>query len=273
MSRWHLERVEAVLAQATGRFADALGHAEEARTLFAIHEDELGAEGMYLGFRSGLEMHSGWTTETSTRWDAIDLSQAPPFLGELPLLGPAVAHLGAGRMDQSRALYDRLSAADGWAAPTANSQSIWLHMHVVRIRLASELGVLDDLPPLLEATAAFRGTHVASGGGSIAYEGPVELWLGVGARALGDWNSADRDLAAAAEIARAAGTPGFEVHARVERAATLLARANPTDLSEAHRQLDTARPIASADRDARVPRPHQRSRQFTARRHGTALAP
>jgi DNA-binding CsgD family transcriptional regulator/tetratricopeptide (TPR) repeat protein/nucleoside-triphosphatase THEP1 len=244
MARWHLERVEAVLAQAVGRFADALDHAERARALFAAHEDALGAEAMYLGFRSGLEMHSGRTNETSARWDAIDLTKAPSFLGDLPLLGPAVAHLGVGRVDHSRALYSRLGPAEGWAAPKASNDAIWLHMYVVRIMLASKLGVLGDLPPLLGAVAGVRGTHVASGGGAVAYEGPVELWLGVGARALGDWDAADRELGSAVAIAQASGTPGFEVHARVERAATLLDRARPTDAAEARRMLEAARPMA-----------------------------
>ena len=244
--RWHLARVEAVLAQAVGRFADALIHAEHARALFAVHEDQLGAEAMYLGFRGGLEMHAGWTDETSARWDAIDLDQAPSFLGELPLLGPAVAHLGTGRVEQSAALYRRLSPAEGWAAPAASNDSIWLHMYAMRILLASRLGMLDDLPPMLEAVSKLRGAHVASGGGAIAYEGPVELWLGIGVRALHDWDAADRELATAAENANVSGTPGFEVHAQVERADALMARARADDLTEARRLLDAARPTAVA---------------------------
>lgn len=245
MARWHSERVTAVLDQAQGRFADAMVHAEAARALFAAHEDELAAEAMYLGFRSGVEMHAGWTDETSTRWAAVDLAAAPPFLGDLPFIGPAVAHLGAGRVDESRAFYGRLGPAQGWAAPSASNASIWLHMYVMRILLASRLGVLDDLPPLLDAVAAVRGAHVASGGGVVSYEGPVELWLGVGARALGDWDTADREFATAAEIARVSGTPGFEVHANVERAATLVDRGKQDDLSEIRLLLEAARPVAS----------------------------
>jgi DNA-binding CsgD family transcriptional regulator len=245
MARWHLERVAAVLDQAQGRFADAMAHAEAARALFAAHEDELGAEAMYLGFRSGVEMHAGWTDETSARWAAVDLAAAPAFLGDLPLLGPAVAHLGAGRLDESRAFYGRFGPAQGWAAPSASNGSIWLHMYVMRILLASQLGVLDDLPPLLDAVAARRGAHVASGGGVVSYEGPVELWLGVGARALGDWDTADRELATAAEIARLSGTPSFEVHANVERAETLVDRGNRDDHPEIRRLLETVRPTAT----------------------------
>jgi DNA-binding CsgD family transcriptional regulator/tetratricopeptide (TPR) repeat protein/nucleoside-triphosphatase THEP1 len=245
MARWHLERVAAALDQARGRFTDALAHAEVARELFAAHEDELGAEAVYLAFRSGVELHAGWTDETATRWAVLDLASAPPFLGDLPLIGPAVAYLGAGRVDESRSLYGQLGPAPGWAAPSASNDSIWLHMYVMRILLASRLGVLDDLPPLLDAVAAVRGVHVASGGGVVSYEGPVELWLGVGALALGDWDTADQELATAAEIAREAGTPGFEVHASVERAATLVDRNKKGDHAECGRLLDAARPVAT----------------------------
>jgi DNA-binding CsgD family transcriptional regulator len=117
-------------------------------------------------------------------------------------------------------------------------------MYVVRIMLASQIGVPGDLPPLLRAVSELRGTHVASGGGAVAFEGPVELWLGIGAHALGDWDAADRDLEAAAASARLAGTPGFEVHASVERAANLLDRGSPADVKVVDRLLDTARPIA-----------------------------
>lgn len=131
----------------------------------------------------------------------------------MPLLGQAVAHAGAGRRDLARAAYDRLSPAKGWAAP----ESLWLQMHAIRVHLATRLGVLDDIPALLAALEPHRGRTIASGGGTVGYDGPVELWLGVGAAALGDFDAADRDLAAAGQFARRSGTPGFAVHVDMER--------------------------------------------------------
>ena len=114
IARWHLARCEAVMAQATARFSDALAHADEARRLFARLEDPLGAQGIYLGYRTTVAMHTGWTDELAASWQALDISQAPPFLGELPLLGPAMAMAGIGDLQGARALYDRLSPATGW---------------------------------------------------------------------------------------------------------------------------------------------------------------
>ena len=109
MGRWHEARVEAALAQATGRFSDGLAHAETARRLFATLEGTLGAEQMYLGYRTGVETHAGWTDELADRWRLRDSDWFPPFVGELPLLGPALAHAAVGRLDAARGYYARLS--------------------------------------------------------------------------------------------------------------------------------------------------------------------
>ena len=240
MARWHQARVEAALAQATGRFGEGLEHAEVARRLFAALESPMGAEQMYLGYRTGVERHAGWTEELAELWKARDSDYFPPFVGELPLLGPAVAHAGVGRLDAARAYYARLSPAAGWAQPP----SLWLQGHGIRVHVAARLGVLEDLPPLLAAMEAHRGRHVASGGGALTYDGPVELWLGIGAAALGHLDAADRDLAAAHDASRRSGAPAFAVHAGVERALVLLARGRPGDAQQARDLLDTARPDA-----------------------------
>ena len=240
MARWHQARVEAALAQATGRFAEGLEHAEVARRLFAALESPMGAEQMYLGYRTGVERHAGWTDELADLWKARDSDWFPPFVGELPLLGPASAHAGAGRLDAARAYYARLTPAAGWDPPP----SLWLQSHAIRIHVAVRLGVLEDLPPLLATMELHRGRHVASGGGALTYDGPVELWLGIGAAALGHLDDAARDLAAAADISRRSGTPAFAVHAGVERALALLARGKPGDAQQARDLLDAARPDA-----------------------------
>jgi DNA-binding CsgD family transcriptional regulator len=240
VSRWHLARVEAALAQATGRFVEGLEQAAVARRLFAALESPTGAEQMYLGYRTAVARHAGWTEELAELWKARDSDYFPPFVGELPLLGPAFAHAGVGRVDAARAYYARLTPAAGWDQPP----SLWLQSHSIRIQVAVRLGILDDLPPLLAAMEPHRGRHVASGGGVLTYEGPVELWLGVGAGALGHLDTAERDLATAAGIARRSGTPAFAVHAGVEQALVLLARGKPGDAQHARALLDAARPDA-----------------------------
>ena len=240
MARWHGARMEAALAQATGRFAEGLAYAEVARRLFATLESPMGAAQMYLGYRTGVERHAGWTEDLADRWRARDSDWFPPFVGELPLLGPAMAHAGVGRLDAARTYYARLSPAAGWDPPP----SLWLQIHAIRIHLAVRLGVLDDLPPLLAAMEPHRGRHVASGGGALTYDGPVELWLGIGAAALGHPDAAARDLTAAVDISRRSGTPAFAVQAGVELASVLLARGKAGDAQQARDLLGAARPDA-----------------------------
>lgn len=240
VARWHLERVEAALAQATGRLGDALTHAERARGLFARIEGPMGADAMYMGVRLMIELHAGATDEVAAWWSASDPATSPPFLGELPLLGPCQALLGVGDRDEARRWYARCSPAEGYAPPP----SLWLNLHAVRLNVATSLGVLDDVEPLMAGLEPHRGRHAGSGGGLVTYLGPVELWLGVGAAALERWDDAERDLAFAGDDARRAGAPGFGVHADVELAAVLAARGREGDRGRARSVLEAARPEA-----------------------------
>ncbi len=240
IARWHLARVETALAQATGRLAESSEHALEARRLFAQLESPYVADGMYYGVRMAIELHAGWTTELDEAQTSIDLSQAPPFLGEMPLLGPALTAAARGDLDRARVAYNRMSPAAGWAPPPELS----VQMFAVRIDAAVRIGVRDDLPALLAALEPHRGRHIGTGGGIVTYLGATELWLGIGEGALEQWDAAERDLAAAGDVARASGTPGFAVHADVERATVLLARRGPGDAQTARALLVDARPIA-----------------------------
>lgn len=100
--------------------------------------------------------------------------------------------------------------------------------------------------------------HVASGAGAVAYTGPVELWLGVGNRFLGQFDQAVMDLEHAVRSCAVAGARGFHAEAQYELATTLARRGCPGDLARA-RSLAAAAgrqaaelgmpPIASAARD------------------------
>lgn len=245
IARWHQVRTEAALAQATARFDDAEKLALEARQLFARLETVFGASAMYLGFRIGVELHTGATRQLAEAWDALDIDQAPPFLGELPLVGSASAALAVG--DRRRALhwYRQLPAVTGWVPPAA----VTLHLLATRVQLAVALGETADLPALYDTLLGYRSLHVGSGGGIVNYLGPVELWLGVAASGLLRFDSAIEHLVRAAEVADAIGAAGFAVQARVELAEALVGRGGAglgdTGDGEAARSvLGLARPTA-----------------------------
>ena len=79
----------------------------------------------------------------------------------------------------------------------------------------------------------FRGQHVADGAGAVAFNGPVELYLGSAASHLGLLDDAVADLEAASRSCAANGAAGFDVQSRFELATVLTRRARPGDLARA----------------------------------------
>lgn len=159
----------------------------------------------------------------------------------MPALGSAEASLRRGDRDGALDRYRRVGPPRGWSVPDYMGLYPW----ALRLRVAAALGLTDELPPLLDALEPRRGQHVAQSGGMINYLGSIDLWTGIARAALRRWDEAGRDLAAASHAAEVAGTPGFRVHADVERAEVLAARAAPGDAAHARRLLTAARPVAA----------------------------
>ena len=242
VARWHLLRIGAMVAQATGRFEEAEELAVSGRDLFAAIDDPYGARYMWLGFRTSLALHTGIDQEIVAGWEGFDVAGSPPFLGDMPVFGPMMAFAANGDRDSAIALYDRLAPMERWRPP----RFFWTMLHAMRLQLAVALGRLADVPHLLGALGRLRGFHACASAGSVVYAGPVELSLGIGARALGDWDQAVTDLDAALSICRTAGARGFAVQASVELAAARRARRGRGDIEEASALLARARPEAEA---------------------------
>ena len=242
MSQFHLARCEGLIAQATGRFDDARRWAHQSCDLFARLEDPLGARAMQAAFDTFVALHTGFTPEVAAVWDTIDLTQAPPFLGDLPVLHALVAFLGVGDAPRARAFYDRLAPVDAWQPP----RFLWLHLHATRMWSAVGLGRLDDVEVLIAALDQHRGRHIATGAGGMTYHGPVELWTGIGAAALGQLDDAVADLRGAHDTCTRIGAPAFALQAGTELVRTLRRRSAPGDLAEARHLLDDLTPRAEA---------------------------
>lgn len=233
MSQFHLARCEGLLAQATGRFDDARGWAQQTCDLFARLEDPVGALAMQAAFDTFLALQTGFTPEIVAAWDTFDLSQAPPFLGDLPVLHPLVAFLGVDDLPRARALYARLAPLDAWRPP----RFLWLHLHATRLWSAVGLGRLDDVEGLVVELDQHRGRHIAAGGGGMTYHGPVELWTGIGRVALGRLDDAITDLRDASQTCNRIGAAAFAIQAGAELVRALHSRDAPGDLIEAQALL------------------------------------
>jgi DNA-binding CsgD family transcriptional regulator len=106
--------------------------------------------------------------------------------------------------------------------------------------LAAALGRVAELEVILDRLEAYRGEHATAAG--VAYDGPVELTLGIGRARLGELDRAIEELRTAVASAQAAGAPGFVAEAQFHLATALAAR----DPAAARATAETARRTAHA---------------------------
>ena len=126
-------------------------------------------------------------------------------------------------------VYRSLGPVGGWG-PLPH---LVLFSYAFGIAVVVPLGLSADINPLYDRLDRFRGHHVVSGAGAVAYFGPVELWLGIAAHHLGRLDAAVTDLELAARTCQHNGAVGFQVEATVELAAVLARRDRPGDANQA----------------------------------------
>jgi DNA-binding CsgD family transcriptional regulator len=243
MARWHLARVESVLAQATGRFADAIAAGSRARDLFAVLETPAGADAILLGLRNQIADHIGYDDAILRGWEQIlEVGPYPPYLGDLPWLGPIPAACAAGRSDLARSWYARLAPVASWQLPP------FLEIPLLTFRLLAAIGLdrNEDVAALVERLGPFRGRHAVGCAGVVSYGGCVEGYLGKAQAVLGRWDAAVADLRRALTIAEEAGTPSFAVEVAADLAHALVGRGRPGDAGEAAGLVGRYRPEAVA---------------------------
>jgi DNA-binding CsgD family transcriptional regulator len=240
LARWHLRQCQAVLAQAQARFGDARVLADQACT--AMSSTATGYDSAMTNRAAVLsmaELHTGEVVELTGL-----LRAGPPDQPELPTAGVIFSIAAArmlvarGQLTEAATVYRRLGPPAAWRSiPHAATVC-----YALGIRTAVALGAFDDVAVLHARLDRFRGQHGASGAGATAYNGPLELYLGVAAAALGRYDGAVEDLEAAARACAANGAAGFHVEARYELAATLARRASGGDLRRARAlALDVAK--------------------------------
>jgi DNA-binding CsgD family transcriptional regulator len=226
---WHLDVVTACLAQAQGRFAEALTVGRRAYDRMRVIEREP-ASGAYFALQCGLSCHLGVTEDGLAL--ARHFHDPPPRFRLMSKLTRAFLLLRAGFRDEALDFYRRSGPIAEWDLPAF----FVLPGLVDAVLVTSGLGLTDDLKVILPRLAEFRGEHAAGNG--VAYMGPVTLALGRGHLALGEHEQAVEDLTAAVDEASRAGAPAFAAEARWHLAAAL--RAVGRDADAVHRAADRA---------------------------------
>ena len=84
------------------------------------------------------------------------------------------------------------------------------------MNLAILVGTQGDVATLVQRLGAYRGHHVCSGAGQVAYFGPVELWTGRGLAFVARFDEAVEDLQTAVEVCSANGAVGYLAEAQYE---------------------------------------------------------
>jgi DNA-binding CsgD family transcriptional regulator len=222
---WHLDRVVACVAQARGRFGDAV---EAGRRAFHWMRgiEPTPAAGRYFALQCAIARHVG-LTEDGASFAAQPFDHPPPFV-TMTRLHHAFLLLCAGRADAAGAAYQQAGPPTTWVLPPF----FVLPGYAYGALVAAGLDRTDDLADLLGLLEPHRGGHVA-GGNAVVYLGPVDLAIGRGAAALGEHNRAVELLGSAVEQADRAGASGFAAEARYHLAVALLARDGRGDRARA----------------------------------------
>ncbi|MGY1705694.1 ATP-binding protein [Geodermatophilus sp. SYSU D00697] len=235
VARWHVLQCRAVLAQAQARFADARRLADEALAALPCSATGFGSAIINrTGVLAAIAVHTG---------DDVDLTGLRPpgrpgvagceldFPTEDVIFSAAAAHLlaAAGRLAEAGTVHRRLGPPATWR-PIPHATTVCF---AFGITTAIALDRRDDVAVLRERLAPFRGQHIVSGAGAIAYNGPVDLYLGMAAGHLERLDEAALDLESAVRACTANGAVGFVVQAGYELAAVLARRGRTGDLSRA----------------------------------------
>ncbi len=224
---WHLDRVSACVAQAGGRYDEAV--ALSARGLERMARVEPApARGAWFGLQVSLAQHG--RVEQSAVAAARQGWDPPPRFVTMGRLSRATLLALAGDLDAARALHVQLGAPSSWDLPAFFE----LPGLGIGVTVAELLGRSDQLEELVTLLEPWRGRHLIGGG--VAYGGPVTLALGKARAALGQ--DATADLRSA--IAETAAAPAHQAEARLRLAALLPPGAEKRELQSQGEQVARA---------------------------------
>lgn len=239
VGRWHLLQCRAVLAQAQGRFADARRLADRAlATLPLSGTARASALVNHSALMFALDRHTGGDFDARGLLASGDTARLDELLdfptsGVILTIGAAFLLASSGRLTDAGIVYRRLGPPATWR-PIPHAKTVCF---AFGIATAVELGRREDVSVLYDLLLPYRGQHIVSGAGCVAYNGPVDLYLGTAAGHVDRLDDAVDHLEAAAGACAAHGAPGFGVEVGCELTAALARRSAPGDLARARAVL------------------------------------
>jgi DNA-binding CsgD family transcriptional regulator len=215
VSGWLHDRAAAGIAQALGRYDEADRLSRRAFAQMRVREPAP-AHGAFMALQTALARHRGPVD------DVLALARgdwnSPDRFRVMGRMTRAYQLLLAGFADEADVVVAETGRVDEWDLPVFFVVPALARAGVI----AAALDRVADLQLIVDRLAAFRGEHATASG--VAYDGPVELTLGIGRAKLGDVNGAVEDLRIAITQAQAAGSPGFVAEAQFHLATALASR-------------------------------------------------
>lgn len=223
IARWHWLHSAAAHAQALGRYEDALRLAGEGFEIMRALRHPAGF-GAYMSLLTAVGRHVGYPELVLTPQPELEPDEGEVRAELFAHIGPAFALADAGRITEAEIRYLRPGPPQTWRIPP--------YFRVALLAAASDIAVAlgrqDDVRWFAEQLEPYRDAHVVTTAGSGSYFGPVLLFLGRCAAALGDVAGAERSFREATAITERNATPGFLVEARYELARVLIATGRHT---------------------------------------------
>lgn len=239
IGRWHLLRLRAALAQATGRLAEANDLARRAREELTgdLHQPGVEANMALLVI---IGHHTGDPAEGPQVPDVPDYAPRP--FATFFLVAGSWILLERGDTEAAAQRFARAGPPEEWTFPPMLQVVGLAH----GIATAVALGHASVVQAAYERALVHRSAHAAPVVGAAASFGPMALYLGVAAGFLGQHDAAIDHLQAAFDGATASGALGFRVESAVQLASALLGRSGPGDLGRAGALLAQAREEADS---------------------------
>lgn len=228
---WHVERCRFALSHARGDFAAARRAAEDgarsSRAAGELARIRRATQYMLLSLATGQDsdIEAGAAAHPAAALDAR-LTSTAVIIGRETF---ALRALFRGDPETAAAIYDALPGPDRWAVMPASL----LIASGLRAMLAGLLHRREDSADMYRRLLPYADMFMTAGAGSVACLGPIELPLGVAARATGRLDAAVKHLERAVERTRDAGMRPAEAESQFQLALTLHARARDGDAGTA----------------------------------------
>jgi DNA-binding CsgD family transcriptional regulator len=229
LAKWHLKRFQAARALMVGRYEQAAALSEEATAGFP--RENFIAQILHLSFMSAVNADRGEWME-SHRW----MVEARPSTIAWSALSWSL--LSAGRRDEALASYQQARAS----LRRVPRDTRWMPTMVFLTDVSSQLEDRETAEICYRELLPFEDRFSASGGGTVACQGSVALFLGMAAMTLGQFDDSERHLRRAIQRNAAVGARPWAARAELVMAELLRrqGRAGGQALDLARRAAGTA---------------------------------